>query len=328
MLLPIARLRPWVAIFVLASPGFACPGFAQAAPEHALESIYRTGANEVQLTFSATDENNHGMATLQASDFAVVDKERVVRNFRSFHRVDFTRLDVAVLIDSSESVASSYRQETASTLRLISQMDGIPAGSFSVVSFHGAEPAILCAGKCRAFPLAEQLAGVHAGGLTPLFDGVVFASDFLSRSQPSNGEGSRASDFRVRRVLIIFSDGDDTISVHSAADAMKAALENDVQVYAVDTGEPTHPGAGSAFLRTLAQVTGGRSLAMKQGAVALVGAILEDFHATYTVSYQLPSRVPGFHPVRILPASNSHLQFRCRSGYYYPGNTSPDAFGN
>jgi len=39
---------------------------------------YRSTVSEVRVTFFATDKNNHPVATLTKSDFAVVDNELVV----------------------------------------------------------------------------------------------------------------------------------------------------------------------------------------------------------------------------------------------------------
>ena len=60
---------------------------------------YRSTVSEVRVTFFVTDENNHPLATLAKSDFAIVDNERVVRTFRSFTRSDETSLDVVALVD-------------------------------------------------------------------------------------------------------------------------------------------------------------------------------------------------------------------------------------
>jgi hypothetical protein len=67
------------------------------------------------------DQNNRGVATLQASDFAVVDKDVIVRNFQSFTRTDWTKLQIAILVDGSESVRPRFRQEIADILELMSQ---------------------------------------------------------------------------------------------------------------------------------------------------------------------------------------------------------------
>src|SRR5579859_6360598 len=90
-----------------------CAAMARGASGDPPEFTYRTHVNEVRLTFAAMDQNNHGVATLQASDFAVVDKDIIVRNFESFTRSDWTKLEIAVVIDGSESVTPRFRREMA-----------------------------------------------------------------------------------------------------------------------------------------------------------------------------------------------------------------------
>lgn len=49
-------------------------------------------------------------------------------------------------------------------------------------SFQGLRPAFLCEGDCRATnAAADWLSAARAEGLTPLYDAIVFASDFLSQ---------------------------------------------------------------------------------------------------------------------------------------------------
>jgi hypothetical protein len=284
--------RPWPLCSLL----LFCAGISPAIAGDPAEFTYRTNATEVRLNFSATDQNNHGVATLQASDFAVVDKDVIVRKFESFTRSDWTKLEIAILIDGSESVTPRFRHEIADVLDLISQTAGILDENLSMFSFHGLEPALLCAGDCRA------------GGLTPLFDTIVFASDFLSHRRDAHAE----------KVLVVFSDGADTISRNSLAAAIDAALRNDVQVDCIDLNQPSHSSEGAAVLRNLASTTGGHYFPPPDGAAHAVDVILEDFRASYTISYRLPSQASGFHRVRILPTHDLNLQFRSRSGYYFP----------
>src|SRR5271166_6247614 len=82
---------------------------------------YRSTVSEVRLTFFATDERNHSADTLQKNDFAVVDNERVVRDFRSFSVSSETKLDVVVLIDSSQSVLPHFKDEISNVLQLVGQ---------------------------------------------------------------------------------------------------------------------------------------------------------------------------------------------------------------
>lgn len=278
------------------------------------EYTYRSSTAEVRLNFSAMDRNNHGVATLLATDFAVVDKDVIVRNYQSFTRSDWTKLEIGILVDGSESVAPHFRQETTDILELVSQTSGVPDENLSIFSFDvardGSRPALLCAGDCRASHAAEHIPATRAQGLTPLFDTVVFAADFLAHHGDSQAE----------KVLIVFSDGVDTVSRSSLRDAIDSSLRSDVQLDCIDLNRSAQWSQGAAVLRGLASATGGRYFPPPDGAIHALHVILEGFRASYTVSYRLPIRTSGFHAVHILPTHNLNLQFRSRSGYYYPNS--------
>src|SRR5205807_4017272 len=125
-------LSGWRALPVLSLLLLICPGISLGAPADSPEFTYRTSVGEVRLSCSATDQNNHGVATLQASDFAIVDKGFIVRNFQSFSRSDWTKLDIAILLDASESVSPRFCQEIADILELVSQTEGVPDEHISI----------------------------------------------------------------------------------------------------------------------------------------------------------------------------------------------------
>jgi Ca-activated chloride channel family protein len=302
--------RWWAPFFLV-----VVSGLALGAPADTPAATYYANVAEVRLTFSATDQNNRGVAALHEADFAVVDRDTVVRGFQSFTRSGWTKFDVVVLMDTSESSAPRLRQEIADVVGVTSPNAWIPEENFSLVSFHGSEPSLICAGNCQTSRALERLPAVKPGGLTPLFDSVVFAAKLLAQH----------GDPDARRVLILFSDGEDTISRYSAADAMEAALASDLQIYAVSLENGAYPSPGTAVLRNLAAATGGRFFAAPEGPSKVLDAVLEDAHATFTVTYKLPSRAAGFHLVRILPTHDLNLQFRCRRGYYYPSGGDGEA---
>ncbi len=281
-----------------------------AASSHAAPGVaYRTATNEVRLSFSAFDRNNHAAPTLQASDIAVVDRGVVVRSFRSFVRSGETNLEVAIVIDDSGSVAPRFYQELSGALGLIAETGPLAERNVSVVSFQGQQPTLLCAGDCRtANAFTEHLAAPRRGSLTPLFDTIIFAANFLARRADSN----------AARVLILFSDGEDTISRKSLNDAIDAVQSAEIEIHAIDLNGIASGSQGGAVLRRLASSTGGGYFPARTGAHDAMNSILAGLRATYTVSYQLPSPSPGFHSVRILPTHNLNLEFRSRSGYYYP----------
>jgi VWFA-related protein len=285
-----------------------CAGISPATAGGPADFTYRTNTAEVRLSFSALDQRDHAVATLQASDFAVVDKDVIVRNFQSFTRSDWTKLEIAILIDTSESVTPRLRQEIADILELVSQTAGIPDENLSIFSFDRARPAMLCAGDCRSSRVTEHLPDTRARGLTPLFDTIVFSSDYLARH----------GDAHAQKVVIVFSDGMDTISENSMSDAIHSSLSGEVELDCLDLNKPGDASQGANVLRSLANATGGRYFPPKDGVAHALNAILEGFRASYEVTYRLPSHASGFHEVRILPTHNLNLQFLSRSGYYYP----------
>jgi len=269
---------------------------------------YRTGTNEVRLAFSASDQNDHGVATLKSNDFAVVDTGFIVRDYQSFTRSDYSRLEIAILIDSSESVTPEYRKEVSDALTLLSDTAGVPEDNVSLLTFEGSKPALLCSGDCRSSNAQEKFPASHSGGLTPLFDSIVFASDLMAQKE----------DPQTEKVLIVFSDGNDTISLRSLTDARDSAIAHNVQIYGIAQDHSAGYSSGTQTLRALAAATGGRCFKANNGATRALNLILEDFRASYIVSYHLPTHARGFHTVQILPTHNRNLRFRSRSGYYYP----------
>ena len=231
----------------------------------------------------------------------------VVRQFRSFERAEFTRMDVVMLFDASQSITPQFRQELADAVQFLTQTVEVPDASVSVIAFRDLKPVAICTGNCRAMISGGQFPKIESGGLTPLYDAVVQASRQLGRNR----------DPRVRRVVLVFSDGADTISLNSFGDALDSALVNDVAVYTVDVNRPSHNTAGSPVLRSLSLNTGGRYFTVEDGARPVVAAVVEDFHSAYTVAYKLPSRISGFHEIRILPSRDASLRFHARRGYSY-----------
>ncbi len=292
------------------------PGAASALP------TYHSTVSEVRVTFFATDQNNHPVQTLSQSDFAIVDGERVVRNFRSFMHSDETALEVVALVDASESVAPRFRAAMQDVLQLVAREQSIPDDNISVLSFGGPpedkpgaasalRPAVLCSRGCRTSDSAGRLLAAKSSGITPLFDALIFGADFLSHHRRAG----------VRPVLILFSDGNDTISVHSSRDALQAAMAGGVLIYTVDIGGPRNQTAGTAFLQQVSEATGGRYFplppARQEGAAAVLNAVLDDLRASWVVTYDLPSHQAGLHALRLLPTHNLNLTFHSRNGYYY-----------
>jgi len=301
----ILRFRTIGPIFILS---MLCSLRSRAAAGDPPEFTYHVRANEVRLTFSATDQNHHAVATLKPADFAVVDKELVVRDFQSFSRTDSKKLEIGIVIDLSGSVAPRFRREAADLAELISQTAGIPEENISIFSFSDSHPALICSSDCRASHATEHLSPPRPGDLTPLFDTVIFASAFLAQH----------ADRDAQKILIVISDGQDSASRASFRESLDSAMQQAVQIYGIDLN--SNISQGSAVLFALANQTGGRYFSGARASQRAMDEILEDFRSSYTITYKVPTSDAGFHALRILPTHNQDLEFRSRSGYYYPDN--------
>jgi VWFA-related protein len=273
---------------------------------------FQTDVNEVQLAFVATDQHNRDVATLTPADIAVVDNGTVIHRFRSLSRYPQVNLEALVLIDASESLARRFSQEIQEAAQMIAAARWGPDDVLSIMSFGGLNPSFVCVRDCRDQPPAAWVSKIHAQGQTPLFDAVTMGVEFLAKNRAPN----------YRPVLIILSDGDDTISRHSFRDAVLAVMRAEMPIYTLNTSASKTAASGSAVLREMADFTGGRSFTRAPGASSALASVVEDLRNAYVLTYELPSRTEGLHTVSIFPTTNTNLRLRSRRAYYYASTGS------
>ncbi len=267
---------------------------------------YHANSSEVRITFFATDENNRPIENLTKDDFAVVDNGVIIRDFRSLARSDETSFHIVALVDSSGSVAAHSRETLRQIVHLASPISIANDDTLSIVSFSGLQPQLLCTSDCLSSAAETNLVNLKAAGPTPLFDTLVYAAHFMSdRHTPG-----------VRDVMILFSDGEDTISVADSEEALAAVLASGALLYTVDMG-PSANSRGGKALQQMAALTGGRFFPLHDDTANVLQTVLVDLRSSYIVTYRLPSRITGFHSLSILPKHNLNLHFHCRGGYEY-----------
>jgi len=268
-------------------------------------STFYTCASEVRVSFFATDENNHPVSEIGKDDFAVVDNDEVIRNFRSLARSNETSLDVVILLDASGSMKSRFQQTMRDAASLVSSAE-LADAHITVIRFAGLAPDVLCSGDCRTTAAQEKLLASEPSGATPLYDALEYTAALISRQQAPE----------ARRLLLLYSDGDDTVSKTAPRDALDSVVASGALLYAININRSENS-SGDAVLEQLARATGGRAFSINNGSVPILQSILQDLRASYIVSYQLPSHRAGFHSLRILPKHNLNLRFHCRRGYFY-----------
>lgn len=265
---------------------------------------YRAESSEVRVTFFATDKNERPIREVTKEDFAIVDSDIVVRNFRSLVRRDQTQPEIVVLVDTSESVAASFESTKSQVLKIMSGMTAIPGDHLSVLTFGGNEPVLLCSRGCNDPVVTQKLRTLTPTGPTPLFDALSEAAKLLAaRRLPE-----------VHPVVFLFSDGHDTMSKLSMEDAIQEVVSSGAVIYSIQVDKES--ARETDTLRSMSQDTGGRYYNVNTMGEPLRD-VLADLQAEYTVTYELPTRLVGFHSLRILPKHDLNVQFHCRKGYYY-----------
>lgn len=241
---------------------------------------FRSGVNSVRVDVLVT-ENRAVVRGLQVADFEITDNGVAQQiDVISFEQLP---LNVVMTFDLSDSMSG----ERLDHLRLAAQtvLDGLVRDDrAALLTFNDRLQ--------RPFPLTRDLDRVRAAirelapqGLTALVDGV-YAGLTLA--------GMDAG----RDLLIVFSDGTDTVSILPSERVLEAARRTDVTIYCV-----TVRGQGQReFLTKLSEDTGGRAVEI-QSTTDLQKtflAILQEFRQRYVLSFT-PRGVPtaGWHRLQV-----------------------------
>lgn len=279
------------------------------APLHAAgpdEYTIRAATSEVRIAFAASDRQGRVVRNLRSSDVAVDDNGWIIRQFRSFRTASESPLDLVLLLDASDSVASQIPKEIAEAQNFVANSVWGERDRVSILSFGGLHPQMLCARNCRGGETQAKLSALRANGSTPLYDALMQAAEILKHGR----------DPEARSAMILFSDGLDTISISSFTDSVSAAQSLQASIYAVNTRPPkSASGKGDFVLDCLASGTGGLSFGTGQNVKEVLQAVLDDLHSGYVLTYELPESSAGQHSVRILPTTDPKLQFRSRQAY-------------
>ncbi len=273
--------------------------------------VIRVDVRLVRMLVTVKDWNGHLVGNLDKSQFHVFDNG-VEQEVAVFERTTAQPLSIALLMDTSGSIAKDLRQAIASVKRFLGALlkDGNPADEVKLFSFN--YDVQEHTGFTRSIPQIERrLTPLKAEAGTSLYDAIWFAGRSLEHR-----EG--------RHVIVIVSDGGNTTSSRSYHEALEAAHRADAPIYSLllmpITNDAGRNIGGENALTSLAQSTGGRMFAPTIGAELdqALSDILRDLRTQYLIGYY-PKNVPRtrerFHRVRI-DMARPELRASTRSGYY------------
>ena len=204
----------------------------------------------VNVALNVVDANGSPVGGLVKDDFQILEDGKL-QEIRIFERETTTPLSIVLAIDTSESVLSNERLEKEAAKHfvnaLLREQDELDLMEFSdsvreLVPFTNQKKRI-----------EAGINSVQRGDATAFFDAVYLASERLA--------GTSAADGR-RRVVVLITDGGDTVKGSKYTQAMEEAQRAGAMVYALiivpiyaDAGRNV---AGEHALIQMANDTGGK----------------------------------------------------------------------
>jgi VWFA-related protein len=299
-------------------PASAAPGTAaaqQAAPPDDFDpaSTIVTRVNEVNMVFTATDKHGHFIKDLKREDIRILDDTKQVTGIRSFSTQTDLPLQVALLVDASNSVRDRFKFEQEAAIEFLNQIVRPNYDKAFVVGFD-ATPEVTQDFTDNSEYLAKGVRSLRPGGGTAMYDAIYFSCRDKLLKEPRSGP--------VRRAVIVLSDGDDNLSHVSREEAIEMAQRAEVIIYTISTNISGAKNKGDKVLERLSEATGGRAFApfRIQDVADAFTEIQDELRSQYLVSYTPPDLIADghFRPVEISALSEKGLRVRSRHGYFAP----------
>jgi Ca-activated chloride channel family protein len=300
-----------------ASPAVASPLMrlpeAQAArqtPDDQSASTFRVNVKLVNVFATVVDQNGAPVGGLTKQDFTVLEDGKP-QKIAVFSRESGLPLSIVLEIDTSLSTHKDLRLELESARRfartILRPVDALALFQFSEIVDE------LTPFTSDLRRIDRGIDRVHPGAATAMYDALYLGARALGRRQG-------------RKVLVVITDGGDTVSTTDYAQALRAAQEAEAIVYSIivvpieaDAGRDI---GGEHALIQISHDTGGKYF-YAAGINQLDAAfrkISDELRTQYLLAYYPSQRVSDsdFRRIKVLvnTPQGKDWTVRARSGYY------------
>jgi Ca-activated chloride channel family protein len=259
------------------------------------QATFKSGTSIVPVLTTVTDPQGRLVPNLEQEEFTILDngKPQVITLFQN-ETQPFT---VVVMLDFSASMTANLGLLKDATEQFLLRMlphDKGQVGAFSdKIQFSGEFTS-------NRDDLVKSLKDLQFGNPTRLYDAIDASIDIM--------EGVEG-----RKIVLVFTDGDDTASRKGLGDALDHARTTETMVYAIGLEseffnggrmQRTRPDRG---LRKIAEETGGGYFELKKTAelAPTFTRVAAELHSLYTI---------GFAPT-VLDGREHKLEVKMKPGY-------------
>ena len=282
--------------------------------------VFRAGLDLVNVTVTVRDGKGGLVADLTADDFAVREDGRPqkVEIFAPAARPEERQelaLNLGMLFDTSESMRKDLKLSQESAIRFL---DAIPRARDLLLIFFDRDIRISRYNSENQQGIFGRILEAKGEGFTALYDAIAV---YVSRIAETPG----------RKVLVIFTDGDDTTSQVPPHEVQRLVRSTEVTIYPVAFPGTHRPSSADAlrarsFLVSLAEASGGRVFqpTASRELAGIYQSILDELGTQYVLGYvsDNPKHDGKFHRITV-ELKRPGLKVRHRPGYEVPKDEPP-----
>ena len=266
--------------------------------------LFRSTTDIVPLYVTVTDRNDRLVANLSQEDFEVYDDE--VKQDIVLFLNEVQPITVVVMLDTSFSMAGKLKLLKAGAEQFLIRM--LPADRGRVGAFND---------KIQISPeftgdrdyLINELQLLDFGNPTRLYDAIA-----ASVNELLGIDG--------RRVVLIFTDGDDTSSQSDWKEVLEVARNEEVMIYAIGlraeffNGRRTVRSRPDRNLRQFAQETGGGYFELQENDElgSTFTRVAQELHSQYLIGFS-PTELDGKVHELSIRLRNKNMTARARRSY-------------
>ncbi|HKC85524.1 MAG TPA: VWA domain-containing protein [Blastocatellia bacterium] len=298
------------------TPSAQQPKKAERPPAEEQNETIKINSNLVAVPVSVTDASGEPVRNLGAEDFQI-EEEGKSQQVVALGEPGKTPVELALLFDVSGSVYERFQFQQQAASRFLREV--LKPNDAASIFTIGLRPKLV---HTRAVggdaAVAAAMAVSPTKEATAFFDTVVEAAQYVGKTAETGS----------RRVVVVISDGEDTISdKYKLPDASKELQRADCLFYSINPSGPSirlnviSIKAQNGMI-SLASSTGGAAF-LPDGDAALdkvFRQIAAELQAQYLLGYYAPDeRADGaFRRITVRVPKRPDLRVRARQGYYAP----------